>query len=608
MKKYFKDHENLVVIIVFLVTMIVALSPIISRYCLKGHDSEYHLLRIEALKEQILMGKPFSKVNSFYFGGAGYASSMFYSDLLLYIPALLRVIGVTIKASYHSYIAICVILTFMSASFCVRKMTGSKYAGLLSGILITLCPYHMDDVFVRGAAGEYMAFIFLPIAIYAVYNILYENMDKPYLFVIGFTGLILSHPATTLMCVTVALGAFIIKFKSFISDKKLILRVVISAIITFGITAFYLIPMFEQFVSGTFKVSENWSDMQYAATSLVATLSDTFPCVGFMPVAILVLRVFVSKKDMKILAFSDILMAAGVIFTILSLDIIPWDRIGRFLSFVQFPWRFFIMSSTLFVMADAIIIYALIEIVTKKECEKNENSDESRKNEESDSSVAINDKESNIGKVIYMKRDLVAWEITFVLIIAIFSQMAMNRQMVNTMGYYDYSDDYYSYKPHTATVIGGEWLPTAVTDLDKLVEDSDIAVSSTEAELSVTRDSGDVIVDIPVHFDYVDVPLVYYKGYEAVLETSVDDSYRVVKCLVTGEGKNGLARVYIGENEKGILTVYYKGTTLMLISNIISLLSIAVAIVFIIRRKKKSKDSGNLNDRIIPLENDKNEG
>ena len=81
--------------------MLVAIAPLISRYCINGHDIEYHLLRIESLKECILIGRPFLKVNTLFYGGAGYASTLFYSDLFMHIPALLRVIGVGIGKSFH---------------------------------------------------------------------------------------------------------------------------------------------------------------------------------------------------------------------------------------------------------------------------------------------------------------------------------------------------------------------------------------------------------------------------------------------------------------------------------------------------------------------------
>ena len=101
MKKYLQNRENRITLFFFLITMIVATSPLVSRYCINGHDLEYHLLRIESLKEGIRIWRPFMKVNTLFYGGAGYASSLFYSDILLRIPALLRVCHLSIGKSFH---------------------------------------------------------------------------------------------------------------------------------------------------------------------------------------------------------------------------------------------------------------------------------------------------------------------------------------------------------------------------------------------------------------------------------------------------------------------------------------------------------------------------
>ena len=64
---HYKDRKNQIKAAVFLITVFIACVPLISRYCINGHDLEYHLLRIESLKEGILIGKPFLKVNTLFF-------------------------------------------------------------------------------------------------------------------------------------------------------------------------------------------------------------------------------------------------------------------------------------------------------------------------------------------------------------------------------------------------------------------------------------------------------------------------------------------------------------------------------------------------------------
>ena len=555
MKKFIKDRENQIIGILSLLTIIVAISPLISRYCINGHDLEYHLLRIEALKEDILIGRPFLKVDTLFFGGAGYASSMFYSNFLLYIPAIMRALGVSIKTSYHSYAAICVILCYASAFYCTMRMTKSKYAGLISGMLLTLCPYHMDDVLVRAAAGEYMAFIFVPFVLYGIYNVLYEDMDKPYILGIGFGGVILSHTATLVMCIIFCVCACVIKIKSFIKNPKILLRLMITAAVTAVVTSIYWLPMLEQLLSSGFSVTDGGSsDMMYAAVSFSEVLSQAFPTMGIALLIFAVPRVFIKKNGDRLLEFADWMVIGGIAFALLTTELMPWTRLSRIFSFVQFPWRFFLMSSVLFALADGIIIYRVL----------------------SDMITALSAKSD--AQAIIKK-------ISVFTVFAVMSFTALVHQTENAEDYYSYSDDYYSYKPFTGAVIGGEWLPEAVEDRERLVAQSDEMVADNGQMLDFTRNRGRVIATVASDYEYIDVPFLYYKGYTAVITENGTSTV----LNIDGHGDNGLCRVYT-EGKCGELTVYYKGTTLQYISYILTVAGlIAVAAYYLIISRKNKK-------------------
>ena len=146
LKEYYKDRKNQIITLVFLITMLIACAPLISKYCINGHDIEYHLLRIESLKEGIKIGKPFLRVNTLFFGNAGYASSMFYPDILLYIPAVMRLLGLSINSSYHIYVAVCIILCYLSSYFCI-KINGGFYPPLPSDFILWIFIHNIISKF-----------------------------------------------------------------------------------------------------------------------------------------------------------------------------------------------------------------------------------------------------------------------------------------------------------------------------------------------------------------------------------------------------------------------------------------------------------------------------
>jgi len=549
MRAYFKEKENRIVTAVFIITMLFACAPLISKYCINGHDAAYHLLRIESLKQGILIGRPFLKVNTLFFGNAGYASSLFYPDLLLYFPALLRVCGVGINASFHLYIALCFFLCYGAAYYCVKKMTGSRYAGMAAGILLTFCRYHMDDVYVRSAVGEYTALIFLPFVIYGIYNVLYEEMNKPWLLGIGFGGVLLCHTSSFIMCLVLGLAAFAVKWKVFAKKPVLIGKVLLTAVFTAAITMPYWLPVMEQLLSAQFYVSVPWMKPADEALTFAGIFYQKFPALGFLLILFSFPRILLKKnaENQKLLGYADCLLLAGALFAVLATRLFPWDRLGGYLSFIQFPWRFFIMSSALFSIADALLLFCCME-----------------------HGIA------GIGRGTLEKAVLL-------LVLSVMAAGAVTNLSANTEGYYDYSNDYYSYKPYTASVIAGEWLPQTVTDVDALVEQSEHLLSDSGDDILFERVRNAVVVNINGNYQYLDVPFIYYKGYHAYL--TKDDGTKT-ELTVTGEGNNGFCRVYVN-GEQGSLQVLYDGTFAQGFSIGVFISAVLVLFFLLARRRKK---------------------
>jgi predicted small integral membrane protein len=441
-------------------------------------------------------------------------------------------------------------------------MTGSPYGGMIAAITISLCQYHLDDIYVRSAVGEYTAFIFIPVVIYALYNIIYEEADKPHLFVIGYAGVLLCHTATFIMCTIFGIAALLLNFKKTVRDIKVFKRLLISTAATLMLTCFYWLPMLEQFMHASFYVSTPWMQPKDEAVGFLYMFGAQFPSLGYICVLILIPRIFMRKNAVsdkpQVLGYADLLILAGFLFTVITSDLIPWERIGRYVSFIQFPWRFFIMGSTLFSVAAGLIYSRMM------------GSDEEM------TEIMTFNKEAGT-------RVINAGAVILVIILIMNGISAFNVLKNNTQGYYDYSDDYYSYKPYTGNVIAGEWLPSSVKDRDKLIDDSELMIADNGKKLDFVRVKNTVEADINGNFEYVDVPFIYYLGYKAQI---TDDSGKVTALPVTGEGHNGMCRVYMQGSDKGRLRVSYRGTPVIHISLCISIISLIMILAILIKEEK----------------------
>ena len=563
--KWIKQRENQIFFSVTLVSILVAISPLISRYCLLGHDSSYHILRIEALKQQIEMGKPFLKVNPTYFGGMGYASSLFYPDFLLYIPALLRVCGLSINNSYHLFMILCVVFCYAVAYYCGKSISKNRYIGILSAVILTLCAYHLDDIIVRAAVGEYTAFIFVPLVVYGMYNLCFEDMDKPWILGAGMAFVLLCHTLSFAMCMIFIVLMLLLNFDVFIKKPKLLLKLIVTGLVTMFITISYWLPILEQFMSTTFYVSYPWIEPVQEAVKVSAIFGLSFPTLGIGLFILIIPRVLLFRKeDDSVMKYADQCLTLGIAFALFASEIMPWKKLGKIFSMVQFPWRFYVISSVLLSISAAIFIYRLAGSL----CLGVSDTPKEYDNEE-----YINKNDNYVNK----------YGIVLALVLATMTITTIFTYSNQTREYFDFSNDYFEYKPHTATVIAGEWLPISVDDSEKLVEMSYHAKDNNGNEVSFIRDKGRVIISTNGTEEYVDVPLIFYKGYTAKGISNV--SY-----LIDGCGSNGLSRVYTNGATDSIV-INYSGTPLQKLGTIISIITMLVIVCIYYKKYKKQNSS-----------------
>ena len=53
----------------------------------------------------------------------------------------------------------------------VNKLIKSKEVGALAAILYMLMPYHLNDMYIRNALGEFLSYIFIPLVFLGLYKI-----------------------------------------------------------------------------------------------------------------------------------------------------------------------------------------------------------------------------------------------------------------------------------------------------------------------------------------------------------------------------------------------------------------------------------------------------
>lgn len=562
-------QTNIFCFVCFLAVSIIIILPLINKAQIFGHDAWYHIIRIEALKTQIQDGHIFSKINYFFNQGEGYASSLCYPDLLVYIPAIFRLCGLDINLSYNIFLMLLGVACYGTTFYAAYKITKDKYSATICATLFTLCQYHLDNILTRGSVGEIQAFIFIPLVIYGIYNYFYEDFSNPVVMGIGFTGLILSHTITTFLSGIIYAIIFLINIPKIIKAPKNLIKLVVTAGLVLLVTAYYWIPLFEIMTKMDLKVShptKTVSDSGVKIQNIFADIkmdTDNNLGLGLSIFIFVIFRFLVKKSDLKkgkneillnILRVADVFAITGIITAFCSTNIFPWWLFANTpLNSIQFAWRLYIIASVFLSFASA--LYAFV-FISKSKAKK---------------------------VVIYSILAVIVCVLGFV-----HTKTAKPSYKYREPTYFtdvgNYKDEY----DGTVRTGGGEWLPY-ITSKNKNIafpQCNIVKDANGKTDYSYEKDGTTITVNVDnENAKTIQVPFIYYIGYWAEF---TDTSGNVTTLEVKPTEDCGLCLVEV-PNAKGTLKVYYKGTALQKISTVLTVLTILGLIAFAVVGKIKKQ-------------------
>lgn len=368
--------------------------PLMTDYMLPGGDTVFHLLRIEGIRDGILSGQFPVRIDPEWLWGHGYACSVFYGDLLLYFPALLRIIGFHVMDSYKIWIWGLNIATVGFSYFCFKKIFKDEYTGVICSFLYTVSVYRMYKLYCVGAMGEVIAALFIPFILLGFYRIFTEDVrEKSYRtawmpLAVGFTGLVQSHLLSTEIVGGFSVLLCILLWKKTFR-KETVFALCKAATVTVLLSAWYLIPFADYMLTGDF-VIQNVSARRIQSRGLYpAHLLFTFfggggnvmfqdtgmqstdaVGVGFVLICALLLfiliRKHIKKTDTNLFWAGKISAGLAVLAMLMSLNVFPWDRLQKrnrifaaLISSLQIPNRILTVATILLVFLAGICCVVL---------------------------------------------------------------------------------------------------------------------------------------------------------------------------------------------------------------------------------------------------------
>ena len=371
------------------------------RYIIPGHDYVFHMLRIEGIKDSILLGDIPAKVQANWCYDWGYAVSAAYGDVTLLLPALLRLAGFTIQAAYKTFVISVNIATVIVCFFCFRKMCKDSRAVLFMTMLYSFAPYRLACLYYREATGEYTGMIFLPMIALGFYRAYMDDVnDKDYgrkllVPVLGFSLLIQSHLVTCVMVGMFVVILCAVNWKKTFRPKTFIYLAKIAGF-TVLVTLWFLVPMFvflrEPLVITN--VPNYWPAKQNYALSLteifaehvsgsllynhdaITSLSERFTTPlgnAFVLMAVVYLYLVWKGRILENKKAGCILLGMGALATFMATILFPYSAIwklckpiGEFILIVQYQYRYLTIAIILFTLMVPFVYRQMYEALSEK--------------------------------------------------------------------------------------------------------------------------------------------------------------------------------------------------------------------------------------------------
>lgn len=364
------------------ITLLVSL-PLLSHHIFMGHDILFHLARIEGIAASLAGGQFPVRLQGFQLAGYGYPAGYFYPDLLLYLPALLRLAGLPLGLAYNLLCLSLNIITALLSAIAFTRISGSRRTGCIAASVYLLTLYRLVDLYSRAALGEAAALAFLPLALISLHLLLRrprETRRHTVGLIIGATGVLMSHILTSLLLTGAGILILLINLPHLHTirhkDRRTILKGLLSAIFA---TLLLNIWFYAPFVSMYHRISFNMQIMAQGAQDFHLGMAAFTPAAmrttqGFLGLPLLsvllllpIAAIGVLRHRPPLLSLCSnrsliVLLAIPCLTLLMTTDLFPWEALQQIpplvhLNVLQFPYRLMALG----ILPLALIAGSLIE-------------------------------------------------------------------------------------------------------------------------------------------------------------------------------------------------------------------------------------------------------
>jgi hypothetical protein len=333
-----------------------ALVPLARAGFFASLDGTFHVYRLAALDRAVRAGALYPRWFPEFAFGYGQPVLNFYGPLSYYWGLPLTLLGINGALALKLVFATGLIAAAL-AMYLFARVYWDRGAALVAAVAYAYLPYHLVDLYVRGAVAEFLAFVWFPLVLWSFHRLTDASRQQGTiqgpLATLLLAALVVTHSLSALIFAPV-LGVYLLILLLKQGNRQSTGRVALALGLAAALSVFYWLPVLaeSQYVGLGHGASQGYQVHLLPPAELFslhpaypypteAGVPQTFP-LGLIQVVILlaalILPFRLQRHRWAVVFFLALALLSAFVLTTTSLPL--WRLFERGLAFLQYPWRF----------------------------------------------------------------------------------------------------------------------------------------------------------------------------------------------------------------------------------------------------------------------------
>ncbi len=362
------------------IAIVPALVPLVHGGFFESADGRLHLDRLAALDQAVRAGVLLPRWFPDLAFGYGHPVLNFYGPLSYYLALPFTLLGASPIVALKLVFAAALVGSGLGMLLLARRHL-DRGAAAVAAIVYVYLPYHLLDVYVRGAVAETLTFAWLPLILWSLNRLVAGRAEdrQHFTWLSGLltAALVITHSLSAVLVAPV-LAAYVVLLLVERRDARALGRMTLAMVVGLGASAFHWLPIVAEarYVGLGYGTSQGYQNHLLPLSGLVsfspaydytsqAGAPVTYP-LGLMQAALMIAGLAAAcwpgarrwlPRPGVVRLFGVVGLVSAFMVTTASLPV--WRALEPVLAFLQYPWRFELLT----VLGTAVLAGALAQAV-----------------------------------------------------------------------------------------------------------------------------------------------------------------------------------------------------------------------------------------------------